>query len=144
MGNLRVCPVCGHERIKVQDVTWSIQEPYGSVEPYTFETISCEWCKEEVTDQNYDNAVTPAINKSQKNAIINIINFFQKKGINKANLERIFGLKQYSIDKYLEAEEIEPSFYMLMITYRRFHPELLQIADDGNEFNRPKVITDKE
>ena len=67
MGNPRVCPVCGHERIKVQDITWSIQEPY------TFETISCEWCKEEVTDQNYDNAVTPAINKSQKNAIINIL-----------------------------------------------------------------------
>lgn len=138
------CPICGHEKAKVQDVTWSIQEPYGSVESYTFKTISCENCKEEVTGANYDDAITPAINRSQKNAILNIVKFFQENGVNKANLERVFGLHQHSIDKYLEAEEIEPSFYMLMITYRRFHPELLQIADDFHEFNRPKIITDKK
>jgi hypothetical protein len=130
------CPVCGAENAKEEMTTWVIQEPYGSIEHFSFTTTKCTHCNESVTLGDYDAAVVPAMNRSITASVINILKFFEENKYNKSSLERIFGLGRGTIDKYLEADVIEPSFVMLLLTYRSFFPGLLDFADLPKGFNR--------
>jgi hypothetical protein len=133
---LSMCAICGEKTVTKEKTTWVIQEPYGSIEYFYFTTIKCSSCNEDLMGDDFDAAVIPAMNKSRKASVINILNFFEQNNYSRSTLERIFGLDQGTIDKYIEAEVTEQSFVMLMLTYRSFFPGLLLSADAGEGFNR--------
>lgn len=137
MGENKIeCPVCGAENARKEMTTWVIQEPYGSIEHFSFTITKCDNCDESVTGEDYDTAVVPASNKSIKASVINILSFFEENDYKKSSLERIFGLGRGAIDKYLKEDIIEPSFVMLLLTYRSFFPGLIDSADLPQGFNR--------
>lgn len=137
MGENKIeCPVCGAENARKEMTTWVIQEPYGSIEHFSFTITKCDNCDESVTEEDYDTAVVPASNKSIKASVINILSFFEENDYKKSSLERIFGLGRGAIDKYLKEDIIEPSFVMLLLTYRSFFPGLIDFADLPKGFNR--------
>lgn len=131
-----MCNICGNFTATKEKTTWVIQEPYGSIESFSFTTIKCSSCEADIVGDDYDAGVVPALNKSRKASVINILHFFEQNRYKRSTLERIFGLNQGDIDKYLEADVIEPSFVMLMLTYRSFFPGLFDAADSGKGFNR--------
>jgi hypothetical protein len=130
------CPVCGAEDAKEEMVTWVIQEPYGSAEHFSFTVTKCTHCNESVTLGDYDTAVVPAMNKSIRASVICMLKFFEENKYNESSLERIFGLGHGAINRYLAADVIEPSFVMLLLTYRAFFPGLIDFADLPKGFNR--------
>jgi hypothetical protein len=134
--DISICNVCGEKTATKEKTTWVVQVPYGSIEHFTFTSFKCSSCKEEIMGDDYDAGVVPALNKSRKASVINMLHFFEQNHYKRSTLERIFGLNQGDIDKYLEADVIEPSFVMLMLTYRSFFPGLFDAADSGSGFNR--------
>jgi hypothetical protein len=134
--NKITCPVCGDEGALDEVATWVIQEPYGSIEHFSFRATKCARCTESTIGEDYDAAVIPAMNKSTRASVINILSFFEENKYNKSSLERIFGLGRGTIDKYLKEDVIEPSFVMLLLTYRSFFPGLIDSADLPRGFNK--------
>jgi hypothetical protein len=132
------CAVCGNEKALKKLSKTTFCAPYGSTEECIFHVSECNNCKQEIVLDDYDSFMIPAINRSKKNSVINMIKFFEENKISKGNLERVFGLGIGSIDKYLEEEVIEPSFVMLLLTYRSHFPSLLKEADTIDGFNRGK------
>lgn len=133
------CAVCGNDKALKKLSKATFYAPYGSTEGYIFYTSECPACKSEIILDDYDSYIIPAINRSRKNSAINMIKFFEDNNISKSNLERIFGLDIGSIGRYLAEEVIEPSFVMLLLTYRAHFPSLLEEADTADGFNRSKL-----
>jgi hypothetical protein len=138
------CPVCGANDAKEEVVTLIIQEPYGSAEQFSFTVTKCTHCDESVTLGDYDTAVVPARNKSIRASVICILKFFEENKYNTSALERIFGLSRGTINRYLAADVIEPSFVMLLLTYRTFFPGLIDFADLPKGFNRCTFFGEKD
>jgi hypothetical protein len=138
--NKITCLVCGAEDAVNVTITYRIQEPYGSIEHFSFTSTKCPHCTESIAGEDYDVAVVAASNRSTKASVINILKFFEENKCKKSNLERIFGLGRGAIDKYLEADIIEPSFVMLILTYRTFFPGLINFADLPGGFNRCPIF----
>ncbi|MDO8640065.1 MAG: hypothetical protein Q7R33_00810 [Nitrosarchaeum sp.] len=140
MFNKDECAVCGSKDVRETIVTQTIQEPYGSVEPYSYTVIECNNCKEGIVGNDHDTAILPALKRSQKTSAITIVKFFNDNGFTNMSLERILGLKFGSIEKhYLVADVVEPAFVMLLLTYRHHFPELFEEADIPGGYNRPKI-----
>lgn len=136
------CGICGSYRVKKEPEHMTVQAPYGSVEKYSYTIIKCESCEEDVDGDDHDSAMTPAINRSVRASVSNMLKFFKENGVSEGSLERVFGLDRGAISRYQQAEVIEPSFVMLLLTYREFFPNLLDCADAPGGFNRYTIQKD--
>lgn len=138
------CDICGKDGIVKNIVKATIQVPFGSVERFSYIVNKCYKCGEIYSKgDSRDKALKPAIIRSEKEAIKNILQYCRKNGYRACDLERVLGLKMGYIEENLGKQEVDRSLVILLQIVRT-HKSILDEADDSNGWNRAKIITDLE
>lgn len=135
----KICHICGAPDVELRRCHALISSPFGSFEEFSYTTLYCTYCNEELMGDDYDRNVTPALERSDKQSVINNVNFLVDAGYSKTNIERIFGLPFGTLEKQMELEVVEPALVMLL-NIARHYPKLLEEADEVGGFNRGHFI----
>jgi hypothetical protein len=109
------CDACGNTNVKKKIYKEIIRAPYGSEEFYYSASIFCNDCKASI-DATEDGPVIQAIQRSERNGLINMIKDLYKKGIKTDELERTFRLPFGTIERNMQSQDpVDSSLLALII-----------------------------
>jgi hypothetical protein len=134
------CTVCGNSDVKRRAFKNLIKAPFGSEEFYSSVTIYCNTCQIE-TDETEDEQIAHAIQRSERNGLINITRNLYKRGIKQGEIERFFRLPFGTIERNINSTDfVDPSLFALLILIVN-NPRMLL---DQEQLFRCKVISSQE
>jgi len=141
MNEKKVCPVCGSDQLEYLSTKETLQGDMGKEFITHRKYVKCMECgsQGDFFDEN-EETTEKALTKLNEVYVSEILEFFNKKNISFAGIERAVGLPQRTLTKWKNGISTPTAAGVALLKYLRVFPWLIEVAENKFDYDTAQKI----
>ena len=141
MNERKLCPICGSDKLEAFSTKETIQGDMGKEFTTDRKYVKCTVCGSEGDFFGENEETTEKALSKLNNIYINeVLDFFNKKNISFAGIERAVGLPQRTLTKWKNGISSPTAAGFALLKYLRTFPWLIEVAEHKFDFDIAQKI----